>query len=347
MHPLSKTTKTSGFAALLSLTLILALCAGISAQTPGGASASKNLPADKAGTIPEPTGLIAFIRGGDVYIMNSDGTNVTLACDANNATGRLSWSPDNKWIAFTRRGEVQVNNPDGLGGQHRLYDIFKVEIDSVGLNSAWWRRITDGNGSRYPEWSVDGETIIYTHDLNANYIDAEFPSYQTVTCDPDGGSRSYKRKDYQQTEYMAINPTAGPNGAYAFVAFYEKKPQGLYVAQPGVPLPNLADMKKAIRAGFNRIAPSWSPDGNWIAYVYNDLANPAIWITNPEQSEKYLIYQPPAGVAPNTVPPSWSPDSKWLTFSTDDGRIWIADITGNQLTEVLGPGPNIAPGWSK
>jgi Tol biopolymer transport system component len=307
----------------------------------------EKMPAALAGTIPPPSGQIAFLNNGDVFIMNVDGSNQTLACQVGNATGRLSWSPDNKEIAFTRRGDVQINKPDGLGGKHRVYDIFKVIVDSVGFNSSFWNQVTTDNGGRYPEWSTDGERILYTQDLNANLVNAEYPNYQTAICDPFGGSQSYLRKDYQQVEFMAVNPTAGPNGAVAYVAHFEQQLQGLIIQYPGEELTSLPEVRKVGRQFKLAIAPSWSPDGKWIAYVENDLSKARIYLISPDKKQHYLLFAPPAGVTPNTVPPSWSADSKWLTFSTSDGRIWICDITGNQAKEISRPGANISPAWSR
>lgn len=337
----------------LTLLLALATAALLSLLWLGQANAQSatkgkvgNMPAELAGQIPPPSGQIAFLNNGDVFIMNIDGSNATVACQVGNGVGRLSWSPDNKEIAFTRRGEVDSKNPDGLGGKHRLYDIFKVIMDSVGINSNFWNQITTDNGSRYPEWSADGKKILYTHDLNANFVNALYPNYQLATCDPAGGSQSYLRKDYQQVDFMSINPTAGPNGAVAFIAHYDQQPQGLYIQLPGDPLPDLDKVRKEIRSTKQAIAPSWSPDGKWIAYVHNDISNARVYLISPDKKQKFVLFTPPAGITPSTVPPSWSPDSKWVTLSTNDGRIWICDITGN-ARQITTPGANISPAWSR
>lgn len=305
------------------------------------------MPAELAGEIPEPTGQIAFIRGGDIYIINVDGSNMQLACASGNAYGRISWAPGNREITFARRGQVEFKAPDNLGGKHRVYDIFKVVMDSVGINSSWWERITDGLGARFPEWSRDGSALLYTKDYNSFLASPDFPNYQITISDPNGSNERPLRKDYQQTDYLSINPTAGPNGSYAFIAFFEMKAQGMVIVDSSNLMPSLDEVRSQVKKETRAIAPSWSPDGSWIAYVRNDINKPAINLISPDRKQKYVIYKPTAGVAPSTNPPGWSPDSKWLTFATSDGRLWISDITGNQQTEILGPGPNLSPAWSK
>ncbi len=305
------------------------------------------MPAELAGEIPEPTGRIAFIRDGDIYLINVDGSNLRIACASGNAYGRISWAPGNAEIAFARRGTAEFKAPDNLGGKHRVYDIFKVIVDRIGTNKNWWERITDGLGARFPEWSDDGSTLLYTKDYNSYLVSPGFPNYQITLSNPDGSDERPLRKDYQQTDYLSINPTAGPDGSYAFIAFYDMKAQGMAIVDSSDLMPSLDEIRRQIKNETHAIAPSWSPDGSWIAYVRNDMNKPAINLVSPDRTQKYVIYRPAGGVAPSTNPPGWSPDSKWLTFATSDGRIWISDITGNQQKAILGPGPNLAPAWSK
>jgi hypothetical protein len=79
----------------------------------------------------------------------------------------------------------------------------------------------------------------------------------------------------------------------------------------------------------------------------SDISEHGIYLLKPDLSEKSLVYKPPAGLMLQTYPLSWSPDSKWLTFALQDGSIWIVDITGNGLKQIVPPGMNLAPAWSK
>jgi Tol biopolymer transport system component len=313
----------------------------------GQSGADAKLPAERAGQIGVPLGKIAFIREGDLWVMDWDGKNQYKVVSAQNADGRLSWAPDNRRIAFCRKGNVNLQGPDNLGGQHRVYDIFIGYLDSAKSNTNWWRRLTEDLGSRHPEWSADGSKIIFTKDMNANFINALLPDYQICSIDTTGGSFKMISEPFRTKDRWASMATMGPNGYMAFVLFKDKNAAGVVIAPPD--LTGLSDAALAEKAKIinGATAPAWSPDGNWIAYINSEVSNQGIYIVKPDLSEKFLVHKPGPGLSYQTYPLSWSPDSKWLTFATQDGAIWIIDITGNGLKQILLPGLNVAPAWSK
>jgi Tol biopolymer transport system component len=333
-----KTIATIGAAVILAAILITS------------AVAQESLPVDKAGTIGEPAGRLAFVREGNVYVMNVDGSGQEMVCQIENANGRLSWSPDGKQIVFTRSGKVEYQAPaTGEGGIHKLYDLFLVEMDSVYANrSNWWVRLTDDMGSRGPEWSADGTRIVFYKDLNANKVNALSPNYQICTMAPDGSDMRVLRPDRANPgESFLISPTMSSDGALAAVFFQKLRPVGLVVMKPGEYSLSMDSLEQRARKMSGKVAPAWSPDGKWLAYVDNDMNNGGLYITTADLKERYLVTAPPVGTYLYTVAPSFSPDSKWITFSTTDGSIWIVDITGNGRRRLSGPGLDQAPAWSK
>lgn len=303
----------------------------------------------RVGQIGVPLGKIAYIRDGDVWVMEWDGRNQMKVVTAQNADGRLSWAPDGKRIAFVRKGQVDLKGPDGLGGQHKVYDIFIAYLDSVNTNTNFWRRITDELGGRHPEWQLDGKRIAYTKDLNAQYANAILPNYQICRMDTVGGSPDTVAYDKELADRLASMPTFGPNNQCAFILHKEgAKPVGMVVAPMNL-LKNLSDLEIKTKAKYMTgvTAPAWSPDGNWIAVIQTEMANQGIFIVKPDLTEKFLVYKPSSGQTLQTYPLSWSPDSKWLTFAIGDGSVWIIDITGNGLRQIAPPGNNLAPAWSK
>ncbi len=326
---------------IYSLGIVLILAASF-------AFAADKLPAEMAGTIGQPTGKIAFIRDGDVYIMDANGANQQSVCEAKNADGRMSWAPDNKRIIFTRSGLVDLKGPDMLGGKHKVYDLFICFLDSAANNNKlYWLRLTNDLGNRGPEWSADGKTILFWKDMNANKVNASEPNYQVCTMEPDGSNIEILRKDWANFEsQFIVAPSMNSKGEIAAV-YFERQPVGPVIL-PRTGFMLSMDSVKALGSqnrGF--VAPVWSPDGKWLALISNDINDAGLYIATPDLKKKYLVTAAPVGTYLNTFAPSFSPDSKWITFSTTDGSIWICDITGNGLRRMTGPGSDKAPAWSK
>lgn len=316
---------------------------------PLSALAADKLSPEKAGPIGEPTGKIAFVRNGNVWIMDADGAKQKLICEVSNADGRLSWSPDNKQIIFTRSGFVDLKGPDMLGGRHKVYDLFLCYPDSAFANNLmFWYRLTDDLGNRDPEWSTDGSRIIFWKDMRANTVNAFAPNYQLCTMEPDGTNIELLRKDWQTFyEDFMISPSMNQKGDIAFVYFQKQRPVGLGLLSSEQIMMPIDSIKKMGYDNKGFVAPAWSPDGKWIAVVSNDLDDAGLYLFSADLKEKYLVAAPPVGTYLNTLAPSFSPDSKWITFSTTDGPIWICDIAGNGTRRLTGPGPDKAPAWSK
>ncbi|MFQ5499425.1 MAG: hypothetical protein ACE5FH_07110 [Candidatus Zixiibacteriota bacterium] len=330
-----------------SNTKLLALtCCLLLFSIPALAATIGKLPAEKAGEIGSPTGKIAFIRSGDVWIMNANGADQEKITEVTNADGRLSWSPDGKTIAFTRSGLVDLQGPDLLGGKHKVYDIFLAFVDSAYVNNRqWWYRITDDLGSRDPQWLLDGR-ILYWKDLHANTVNAFTPNYQVCTMDKEGMNIEILRKDWQNSyEEFLISPSMNSAGDLAVVDMFNQKSQGFAILKKSEYMLSMDTIKIRALDNQNMVAPAWSPDGKWVAYVSNNLNQPGLFITDSDNSQRYLVAQPPVGSYINTVAPSFSHDSKWVTYSTTDGSIWICDITGKGARRLTPSGLDKFPAW--
>lgn len=328
--------------------LTLAACLVFSGILQAQSSQAAKLSPERAGKIGVPLGKIAFVRDGDLWVMDWDGKSQFKVVTAQNADGKVSWAPDGKRIVFTRKGLVDLKGPDNLGGQHKVYDIFIAYLDSAyAKNTNWWFRITGDMGGRYPEWSKDGNKIIFTNDLNANKVNSIMPNYQTCIIDTAGRSKEMPREDYNKTELNVLMPTIGLDSMNAFVIYKGFNPMGVGIASLNRKTLSEKDIGEEVKLLPKATAPAWSPDGKWIAFVDAELSKQGIYIVSPDLSERFLIYKPTVGRNLQTYPLSWSPDSKWITFATVDGSLWIIDITGNQLKQLTGPGLNLAPAWSK
>ena len=292
---------------------------------------------------------IAFVRNGDVWLMNPDGTNQRPhVANIGNASGHMSWSPDGKLIAFGRRGSVQIRYPAGGGGQHAAYDLFYAFIDST---NNFWMGITETLGAQQPTWSSDGSKIAFTYDLNATQANATWPNYQIGIYNVN--SRKLDTLDLPKGSKLlnAMAPSFSPDGTRLACVIGEFEgsslnPRGLVIINASGVKESYDQLLEEAKANPKATAPSWSPDGKWIAYISNDLTTQGLFIVKSDLTGVKKIWEP-KGAQTLYSAPSWSPDSKQLVFGTNNKAIYKINVDGTGATLISGPGSDEYPAWSR
>jgi Tol biopolymer transport system component len=130
-------------------------------------------------------------RSGDLYLVNRDGTGLRPLVVGRAHDREPAWSPDGRWIAFTRGTpgtsirELWLVRPDGTGSRRLTSleavsaapawspdstriafatDVRNVQFDiySLGVDGKEQRRVTvTAEDSFEPGWSPDGGTIAF------------------------------------------------------------------------------------------------------------------------------------------------------------------------------------------
>ena len=268
-----------------------------------------------------PLGKIAFTSRrdgkGEIYLLTADGEiNLT-----NNPTEDVEsdLSPDGKRVVF-------ASDREGT------YHIYVVNIDGTGLT----RLTDDPAGDLSPKWSPDGGRIAFSRTGALYVMDSDGSNLQNVT-EPESEA------------------TAPPCKAGAFVGGWSPDGQQLvfYAASVTRQLGQVcivnvdgSNLKVVVSEppGYH-VEPSWSPDGEWIAYRSIREENHEIYKVRPDGTEDTNLTNEPA----IDLEPDWSPDGQWIVFSsyrTGDFDLYIMRADGSDLARVTTTiGKDSEPSW--
>ena len=202
----------------------------------------------EGGASVSPSGRrIAFSVGGDTYdsdlfLMDAMGEQRRRLVDLRGGNGSPTWSPDGRWIAFSnirpRRGA----------------DIFIVRRDGESL-----RRLTDTRADESsPAWSPDGDRIAIISDRKTGLSEVWTMSPSGSAFDRVTRGATVCRSGCEDRYGSIDSLDWSPGGdRIVFSANKGDGPSEIYIAHES------GSRVRRIVAGRY---PSWSPDGDWLAY---------------------------------------------------------------------------------
>jgi hypothetical protein len=263
------------------------------------------LPASAQAAYPGSNGKLAFVRDGQIWTMNPDGTGATQLPGATSPAADPQWSPNGSEILY--RGPAA--------------HLHVIESDGSGDRDT-------GLAGSSPTWAPDGKRIAYMEITTiGDHTTCCFTVWLIRTADPDG---SHKR-----TEVTAFGPMDD----------YEWSPKGDQIANDaGRPQPNGDGYVSVTRltqpvssmliaptfSGVRAYGPAWSPDAASLTYLQDTEYAPNIYDvlkadadgSNPENLTVDEARQFEA---------EWSPDGSKIVFTGEDPALPCASGCNAEL----------------
>jgi TolB protein len=276
--------------------------------------------ATPSATPPAPSRPIAFRSNrvdtnSEIYVMNSDGSEVTRLTDFDGYDFMPTWSPDGQRLAFYRSPADST-----------YADIFSMFADGTGV-----LRLTTARGiDIYPAWSPAGNRIAF------GFLDFTTLNWDIYLMNTSGSDR------VRLTSNSASDsePTWSPDALH--IAFRSDRDGNseIYVMN--------ADGSGQYRLTNHQasdLAPSWSPNGAKIAFVSDRDGNPEIYVMNSDGTGVTRLTNNPA----RDLEPTWSPDGAQIAFSTNrDGNyeIYMMNADGTGAVNLTNhPAGDSEPAW--
>ena len=271
--------------------------------------------------------------------------------DAILALGTQPWSPDGRWLLFTRarekggaslwridlegRQEKELAPPvDGQSyGQASLSPdgrrIVCTRVPAAGGKSSLWlfdlggstptptpRPLVDEEANPgQPLFSPRGDAVIFVSDRaggDSNVWTIDLASKRIAPI-----TLSPTRVD---------SPVVAKDGRLAVATFSHQTDLCL----------DAVDGSSQRRLTFHthdNFAARLSPDGRRLVYMSNRTGNPEIWLLDLESGEEHRLTDNPAADAPA----GWEPDGKSILFLSDRGgafHAWTLEVEGGRIEQV-------------
>jgi Tol biopolymer transport system component len=323
---------------------------------------------------------IAFMRSasmpfvGTIHLVSPLGGAARRLCDLP-TLGRLSWSPDGRWLAA-----AVVDS--GLPPRAHLVRVSANSGEAQALTSS-----KPGEVHWAPSFSPDGRALAYATCVNVTRMDPtllrcavqvlpldselrpEGPARAVtqpllgllgIAWTADGRSLVYTLDHLWRVRADASSPPervelAGRNASFpsvskagtrlAFVRFNMET--DIYR------LPFGGSPSPLIESANGNAFPKHSPDGRRIAFQSGragpDIQDQAVWLADADGSNATRLTRGPAAFQGS---PSWSPDGQSIAFDAgaEVGKmdIWTIRTDGSGLRQVTrDPGSDVVPSWSR
>jgi len=254
-------------------------------------------------------GRIAYARQGDLFVAQSDGSAARQLAAVEGGITSPAWSPDGKRIRFTAYDD-----------QRHLADLWEVSLQRPGAHRLF---PAGASADCCGRWTPDGRYFVF-------YRQGQI----WAVAEPRLLEWRPHPKPIQITsgavKFVDALPATDSRRLFA-VGLAPRGEVGRFDARSG----QFAPLLVGISADFA----TYSPDGQWIAYV--TYPDGALWRSRTDRTERLQLTQPAANSFATL--PRWSPDGSEILYSEASAgqltRIYRVPAAGGQPRLLL-PGLN-------
>jgi len=284
----------------LAVTVVAAIAAG--------------LPAAAHATFPGENGKIAFVRDGDIWAINADGSGLQQITTNPANDWSPAWSADGSEIVFIRL----------IGGNTDVYRF------TVGGSTPPVRLTTTDASEFEPTWSPDGriafvrfnDTVglpeLWAMNRDGSSPRRIAPYAGSPDWSPDGSEIAFNNPDI---------------GSWIQLIRADGTAQGIF---PGA------------GEGEHEYSPSWSPSGAQIAFssmLYPGGNGPPVQRLMVGRRDGTPVHPIATTMRNLYFDPSWSPDGRQIAFAGEE-RIWVIGANGSDQRAVTREGVESSqPAW--
>ncbi|TET34525.1 MAG: hypothetical protein E3J69_06095 [Anaerolineales bacterium] len=327
--------------------------------TPEQSNMPTSKPTPKATSTPDPCDQVFFDPQGrlafslsnegndDIYIMHSDGRDVTRLTISPGVDTNPSWSPSDEMLA--------IESDRGLSFGET--DILVIDLEGTILHRLGSPASVETN----PQWSPDGLSIAYSSfrggisSIVISDLDGmekkEIPSpYRwniQPTWSPDGRNIAWLGNEGTSGDYLfdvliydTINSTStiltegfqaypgiyyawAPDGEALVLSLYRNRISDIYMVDIAT-----RNLIRLTDDDARDLEPSWSLDGEKLAFISDREGDYDVFVMNRDGTEVRQI----SFTKNDDQFPAWSPDGKYIAFlaktELSGDVIHIADLDG-------------------
>jgi Tol biopolymer transport system component len=227
-----------------------------------------------------------------IYVVDTLGGNLKQILSGDGVG--VAWSPDARWIVFSKTGSLFKMKPNG--------DSLTQLTDAIGAIRPSWSR--DGSKIAFVESDATGYTSLWLYDVRTATSSlvvsrGYFPSWNAVSGESVVLDAQYDAySGYTAYAFLAINPTTtvsriiGTFSTTADAGFCSINSAGTDIVYGILPPTDYAEIYRyniATNTNFKLTGdggdyPAWSPNGSEIVYTRTQQGDGGLWIMNADGS---------------------------------------------------------------